>query len=134
MSKKIDHRLYCEDVSLTKQSFKDECDINNIMNKWVKNGILTHVSRYQGRYEDLSGAQDYHTSLNQVIAAQEAFETLPATIRSRFQNDPGEFLSFVSDPANLNEMKELGLIPSDVVTEAVKPADLSKSTDCGEGG
>ena len=43
MLKKIDHRLYCEDVSLTKQSFKDECDINNIMNKWVKNGILTHV-------------------------------------------------------------------------------------------
>ena len=31
-------------------------------------------------------------------------------------------------------MKELGLIPSDVVAEAVKSADLSKSTDCGEGG
>lgn len=110
---RMKEQLFCKDASLTQQCFKDECDINNIMARWVKDGLTTHVNRYQGRYEDVSTAEDYHTSLNRVIAAQEAFESLPATIRSKFENDTGKFLEFVGDPTNKDAMAELGLLPTE---------------------
>lgn len=121
---RVKEQLICKDPSLTHQCFKDECDINNIMAKWVKDGLATHVMQYQGRYEDLSGVEDYHTSLNRVIAAQEAFESLPAVIRTKFDNDPGRFLEFVGDPANKNEMAKLGLLPEDHASDAVQSDDL----------
>lgn len=110
--------------SMTDQSHKTTCDINHILHKYRQTGLLTHVSRYNGDYRDLTTLpSDYHSALNQVLSAQESFNSLPSNIRLRFSNDPGEFLSFVSDPANLDEMVNLGLakLPTKpVVAEAAK--------------
>ena len=96
--------------SLTHQSFVAECDINNIMSRYEKGLIIEHVNRYQGDYGDFTDAPtDYAEALNQVMAAQEMFMSLPSKIRERFENDPGQFLAFVQDPENLEEMQELGL-------------------------
>lgn len=94
---------------LTKQAFKKDCDINYIMQKYEKTGVVEHLSRYNGQYGDFSDVQDYHSSLNQVIAADEMFMTLPAGVRKEFDNDPGKFLDFVGDPKNEDRMVELGL-------------------------
>lgn len=40
---------------------------------------------------------------------KKSFMTLPASVRERFANDPGEFLKFAEDPANLDEMVDMGL-------------------------
>lgn len=120
-------QLVNKDPSLTKQSMKDECDINKILTKWEKTGVLNHLNTFQGDYGDYLEVQDYHTSLNQVKAAQEAFMSLPAQVRHKFENDPANFLQFVGDPANLDEMVELGLArpkkdPNDPnVTATVNP-------------
>ena len=37
--------------SRTKQAFKEECDVNNILRKYEKTGLITHVAAYKGRYE-----------------------------------------------------------------------------------
>lgn len=95
--------------SMTKQSFASECDINNIMSKYQKSGLLTHVNKYQGSYADVSNAVDYHDALNIVLAGNEAFESLPSSLRKKFNNDPAEFLSFVDDAENADEMIKLGL-------------------------
>lgn len=95
----------------TDQSFKDECDINFIMKKYQKTGLLDHVNQYQGHYGDFSEAPDYHTALNKMNEAQEMFLTVPSSIREIFNNDPGEFLEFVLDSDNEQEMRELGLLP-----------------------
>lgn len=112
-----DSGLLCEDPSLAQQSMKDECDINNILARWVQTGELAGNPRTPS-YGDFTGIGDYHTALNTVIAAQESFMALDAKLRARFHNDPGEFLDFVSNPDNLDEMRELGL------AEPLKP-DLS---------
>jgi len=107
-----EHPRFYSDVggqSRTKQSFKAECDINTILKKYQKTGLLSHVSQYQGRYEDLPSEIDYQQSLNAIIAAEESFSSLPSKIRARFGNDPAEFLQFVENPANENEMIDLGL-------------------------
>lgn len=100
---------YFDLPSMTKQSFREECDINNILKRYQKTGVIEHVKHYNGQYGDFTGINDYHSACNRVLAAEEAFSTLPSSLRSRFRNDPGEFLSFVNDPKNLDEMVSLGL-------------------------
>lgn len=96
-------------VTRTKQAFQEESDINVIMRKFYKTGLLTHVNQYQGDYSNLPDAVDLQTALNGMIAAQEAFDSLPAALRKRFNNEPLEFLAFVDDPANADELITLGL-------------------------
>jgi len=103
-------KFYPRGESLTHQSAKDECDINRIMLKWQKTGVLTHAQNFQGQYGDFTHVTgDYQEHMNAVIEANDMFMTLPANVRKRFDNDPGEFLEFVNDPDNLEEMQRLGL-------------------------
>jgi len=97
--------------SMTKQSFKRECDINHIMAKYQKTGLVDHVSHHQGDYSDLTDVPTYHDAMNKIIAANQSFATLPSSIRKKFSNDPAEFLDFVSNPANVPEMQQMGLLP-----------------------
>lgn len=101
--------LACEEPSLAQQHFKDECDINNILQKFSITGILPEAP-LSPRYGDFSGIGDYHTALNRVIAAQDEFEALPAQIRARFQNDPAQLIEFLADENNRPEAEELGLV------------------------
>lgn len=95
--------------SLTKQSHKDECDINLILKRFERTGVLEHVRENPARYLDLPSDPDYQEALNTVIAAEQAFAELPSRVRERFNNDPGKFLEFTADPENLDEMVKLGL-------------------------
>lgn len=96
--------------SRTKQAFKAECDINNILAKYNKTNLITHVNRVQGNYGDFSNATDYQTALNAVMDANERFMGLPAQVRQKFNNNPASFIDFVSDDQNYDEALKLGLI------------------------
>ena len=100
-----------EYTSMTKQSFQGETNINSIMKKYQKTGLIEHVNEHRGEYADFLNAPDYHTALNRVIEANDMFASLPSELRTRFDNDPGKFLSFVDDEENIPEMKDMGLIP-----------------------
>ena len=95
--------------SRTKQSFKDETDINFIMRKFEKTGMLEHRNEHQGNYGDYTNFEDYQTSMNSILAAQEAFASVPSRIRKEFDNDPATFLRFVQNPENVDKMIEMGL-------------------------
>ena len=97
--------------SMTKQSFQDESNVNNIMAKYLQTGLLDHVNQHQGNYGDFINAPDYHTAMNRITAADQAFQTIPSDIRKRFANSATEFLEFVQNPDNEEEMRELGLLP-----------------------
>lgn len=97
--------------SRTQQHLRDETDINHIMRKYEKTGILTHVARYAGEYGDFSGVPDYKTGIERIQAAEDMFMSLPARIREKFQNDPGKFIDFATNPENQAELRTLGLAP-----------------------
>lgn len=118
----------CTGASMTKQSFQKECDINTLLARYQKTGLLTHVAAYQGDYSDLSDVPDYHTAMNAILNAQFAFDTLPSSIRKHFNNDPAQFLDFVSDPDNADEMQEMGLIPAAPIQEPVPQAPEPEPT------
>jgi phage internal scaffolding protein len=98
-------------VSRTKQSFVPECDINNIVKSYRVTGQINHMrsNAAQGVYEDLPDPIDFQTSLNIIQEARDSFQSLPAAVRRRFDNDPAEFLAFVTNPKNQDEIIKMGL-------------------------
>jgi len=116
--------FYTTGDSLTHQSFKDECDINRIMLKWQKTGMVEHANHFQGSYGDFTNVPtDYQEAMNQVINTQEMFSSLPSSIRKRFGNDPAAFLDFVEDPDNRDEMARMGLLKPQPKVEDVIETD-----------
>jgi phage internal scaffolding protein len=92
----------------TEQCHRDECDITKIIAKYDRTGVLNHVNEFEARYEDLTGL-DYQTMLNTVANANSMFEGLPSEIRNQFANDPANFISFMDDQNNNEQMYEMGL-------------------------
>lgn len=120
-------RIHCqrpgktnEDGSIkyfTEQAHKSQCDINKIIARFDKQGVLTHVNKFEAKFGDMTGA-DFKTMSDKVINAKNMFNELPAKIRNEFDNDPGKLIAFMENPANRERAIELGLISSAV------PADL----------
>lgn len=114
--------------SMTKQSFREHVEINNVIARYRKSGIVDHLNRNPGYFGDVSNIKSYQESLNVVIEAQDKFASLPANIRERFANDPALFIQFMSDPKNVDEAIKLGLVQwkekevslSDSVKEGIK--------------
>lgn len=115
--------LACEEPSLAQQHYKDECDINTILERFNITGMLPQSS-LSPRYGDFTGVGDYHTALNRVIAVQDEFEALPAQIRARFNNDPAQLIEFLEDENNRPQAEELGLVEK-AAAEVVEAASLT---------
>lgn len=110
-------------LSRTKQSFRDESEINKIVARYQKTGIVDHVAKYGGSYGDLPGPEDFHAAMNLVTDASSMFEELPSSVRSRFANDPSAFLEFVGNEENHAEMVKMGLIRETPAPEPVTEAE-----------
>ncbi len=114
--------------SMTKQSFGKQCDINAIVSRYEKTGMLDHVRKNPGVFVDVSNVGDYQQMTAKIRFAQEAFEQLPSALKERFQNDPAKLVEFMSDDANREEAVKLGMLPkpkADAVV-AVKPKVTAK--------
>jgi len=124
------HSITFSQPTLTQQHSKDQVDINNIMKRYIKTGVLDHVAKYKPQYRD-NNSIDYQESMNIVIKADEMFSELPAQARKQFNNDPAAFLDFVQDPANHDKLHELGLteipIPTTTTTESPPPSPGKKT-------
>jgi len=94
---------------LTEQNHKDETDINNIVRKYNKTGLIDHLNQFEKQYGDMTG-YDYQEAMNTVAAANTMFEGLPSSIRNKFDNDPAKFINFVDDEANADKLVEMGLV------------------------
>jgi phage internal scaffolding protein len=101
--------LECPEHTLTLQSAKDDCDLNLIVDRMTKTGEQLPMASIQD-YGDFTGAEDYHTLMNKLIDAQDAFSSLDAPIRERFNNDPGRLFDFLNVESNRDEAIKLGLI------------------------
>jgi phage internal scaffolding protein len=106
--------------SCAKQSFAKECDINTILAKWQRTGMIEHLNTHNGQYGEFLSASSYHEAMNSVLEADQAFSTLPSSVRAKFANDPAAFLAFVEDPNNRDEMIELGLMRDGVVSDTIQ--------------
>lgn len=121
-------KRFCEGASRTQQQFKDDCDIGKLI-KRITNAEDLHPDA-SARYADVSDFPNYRECLDMVIKAERSFMSLDANIRKKFNNDPQQFLDFMSDSGNIHEMHRLGLAKlRDQVTEAVSKVDVQESSE-----
>lgn len=122
------------DPGKTDQSQAAECDINNILKNYQRTGVLPNVNK-EALYADVSNPVSYQEALDLVINAQNQFDALDAHTRQRFSNDPAEFLAFVDDPKNAQELVKLGLAtlrpedPTDRIVGAIKASKTPSKED-----
>lgn len=118
----------------TQQHMRNECNINSIMERYQKTGILTDPLRTTNRKPMFDGVHNqnatYHDMCNDVLTIQENFSRIPARIRKRFGNDPDEMMAFLSDEKNRPEAEAMGLIdplPKNPNKQAPEPKKEEKN-------
>lgn len=94
---------------MTEQAHKHETDMNYILRDYAKTGLMKHAREHEGRYDDVS-VQDFQEAMFIVKEAENMFNDLPSQIRKRFNQSPAEFLDFVQNPENKDEMQRLGIL------------------------
>jgi len=128
--------LDCRDESRTHQEFKAECDINTIIDRFGIGENPIEAQKWVSNVDIAEAPDNYMDVMNQLNKARDQFMLLPAKVRSQFDNDPGHFVNFVSDPANQDQMIMMGLatrrpdpVPSDTdrIIEAVKASGAAKA-------
>lgn len=105
-----DFGLDCSvEPSLTRQEFSEDCDVNTIMARYEKTGVMPSGPSRPPAYLDLVGTPDLQESLSILAVANQSFMQLPATVRREFDHDPAKFVAFCQNEENLPRMRELGL-------------------------
>lgn len=120
----------------TRQSMRDEVDINKIVGRFMKTGQLSHLERRSKLFADVSDIGDYRECLERVQTVKDAFfKEVPAKIRERFGHNPALFLDFIADPRNAEEMVTMGLrkkpdeVPAKPVDEVPGPGVQARGAD-----
>lgn len=105
--------LKFDDVSMTQQQFKEDCDINHICETYGDVDCLMSfgsMSGVQPTFGDFTKVADFQEMQDNMVNIKATFESLPARIRAEFLNDVGNFVEFCSNADNISTMVEMGII------------------------
>lgn len=103
--------------SATQQQFKDECDINNIISRFIRTGdanILTPDGVMEN-YADLTMLPgSLEEAYDYIELAKETFNNLNSKVRRYFKDDYNNMLSFLQENINNHDkLLESGLLTKD---------------------
>jgi len=115
-------------TSRVQEHFKDEVDINKIVAKYRKTGVITHVQRVKEKYGEFLDIFDVAGQLDKVAKANQAFDQLPSELRNKVGNSIPKFLEYIQDPQNLDQCVKWGIYKKKPVEEpaAGNPAGASE--------
>lgn len=109
--------------SMTVESEAEECDINFILNRFLKTGYAPEMR--PGVFGDATEVPaSYHDAMTLVARATEQFMTVPPHIREKFGNDPAVFLDAVLNPARKQEMIDLKVFAPDEIVGDSRPLNV----------
>lgn len=113
--------------SMTDRSFKDECDINKIVERCMRVGWPEDPGTAQyGDFANMPGTlQEAYDLFHD---AEEKFAALPSDLRKVFDNDPAQFLMSFQDPAKKDLLVAHGLIETPAHEQKASPVVSSKET------
>jgi len=85
---------------ITDPSFKNMCDINVIMDKYSKTGMLPNFPKKEASFLDATQLPSFLEAHEIVTRAKEEFSKLPAAIRKACDHKIENFESFLQNPDN----------------------------------
>lgn len=119
--------------SLTEQSHRKECNINLIIDRYKRTGILGGIDQARELFfGDFTEVGSFHDVQNVIADAREKFFSLPSNVRESFGNDPARFLDALKDSSQLGKLIDLGLVKKVINGEVgtpENPADVSLSEE-----
>lgn len=120
--------LLCLDPSKTVQSDMTDADINVIVARFGITGTMPQGLRVP-EYADYEDVFDYHSAMLVIKEAEKDFMSMPADVRAQFDNDPGAFFDFASDPDNIDALRDMGLAVRKEVVAPVVPPVVDKPSE-----
>lgn len=90
----------------TEQHHAKSVNINTIMAKYHKTGVIDHVKAHGAQYGDVTG-MDFHAAQNLVATQKTIFEELPAYARNHFQNNVQDYLILVASPGGEDALQAI---------------------------
>ncbi|AXL15078.1 internal scaffolding protein [Microviridae sp.] len=94
------------DDGRTQQAFKDETNINKIMQRAQQTGTVSHIAKYAPFYGDFADF-DFFENQRKLTLGREILDQAPSEIRAEFDNSPEKFFAYVNDPENVDRLPEL---------------------------
>lgn len=114
--------------SKTEQCHRSDCDINTIIARYNKTGVLgTSTQVREMIYGDFSSIPDRLFSETAMADAKERFMKLPLDVRKHFDHDMGKLLAALNDPSQIPTLENLGIFKKSVpvVGTVDNPGDVS---------
>lgn len=107
---------------MTDQSFKDSCDVNNIIAKYIQTGIDPVPGKKEQNF-GFASAKTYTESAQAMAEINSAFAELPSDERTAHSNDPAAWLDSLIAPAGDPTPSETPDVPSGASdTPSAEPA------------
>lgn len=123
-----------EIIMLTKQEFKDDCDLNRIIERYTPQMLIESYNALKGAYGDFSDTLSHQEARQRVIETESWFESLPAQLRSMFDHDVSKCVDYLENPANQDQAVQLGLLQKPFIDEAFKAEDVPPLSSLGVNG
>jgi phage internal scaffolding protein len=101
-------QLHFTKPSRVKREFRNDADINTIMDRFKKTGVLP-VTGQTPTYMDTTQIPNLQQAMDVMIQAEAAFSGLPAKVRKEFDNNPMTFVEYATKKENLPQLREWGL-------------------------
>ena len=109
---------------MTQQHFKEQCDINRILDAYKVKARAMGVSVAElmpklgsEQFLDVSNLDDYLTSQNRIAQVNQMFEALPAEVRRSYNDNPANFVAALGDSRNYRKFADLGIMDINQVVE-----------------
>lgn len=119
--------------SKVQEQFADSCQTDTIIRKYNMMGVNPFIASGESQYLDTTDIPSFVAAQNAQIKVKEYFEGLPSDLRLEFNNDPMQFAEVVSDPRNVDYLREIGVLaplPADKEGEkpSGQPGDISETS------
>lgn len=118
-----DYSLTILDESKTQQHMRDECNINKIISRYVKTGLVDHLNQNKAFYADLPNL-DYREAYEKVFQAEEAFSSLPSELRNYLDNDPAQFVDWMQSGEDMEMKRKYKLVNEQAPEVPVKQTEM----------
>lgn len=93
-------------ASLTQQHFKDDCDVNVILERFMRTGEMPSTYAIPS-FQDVSDYADFRELQDAMSDAREYFDSLPARVRARYNNDLTHFYESLNTRQGYDEFLSL---------------------------
>lgn len=111
--------------TLVQQHFREEVDILTIVRR---HGLTPNMPSgiAGGVYGDFTGITDFRDAVDRIQRARDGFMALPADVRDRFNNDPGELIELAHSLPEDEFLSAAGLVKPPVVEAPPVPPEAAK--------